>query len=60
LRAVAATPLGTRSYALLGVEIFRPQHAGGHKVAVKGVLIPHGEASRLNVTSLQAVAGTCP
>jgi hypothetical protein len=60
LRAVAATPLGTRSYALLGAEIFSPQHAGDHKVAVKGVLIPHGDGGRLNVTSLQAVAGTCP
>ena len=59
LRAAARMPPGQRSYRLLGVDVFHPQRAGGRRVAVKGVFVGDGTDSRLNVTSLQAVAGTC-
>lgn len=58
LRATAAVPFGNQRYQLLGTGVFTPQSHEQQKVAVKGVLI--GDASpRLNVTSLQTVAGTC-
>jgi hypothetical protein len=58
LHSTAAIPLGTETYSLLGIALFRPgQHR--HRVAVKGVLIPNAERSRLNVTSLQSIAGSC-
>jgi hypothetical protein len=59
LKAAGRTPPGNRGYDLLGVEVFDPQRAGNHRVAVKGVLIADGAGSRLNVTSLQPVAGSC-
>jgi hypothetical protein len=59
LRAVAHTAAGEQSYPLLGVDVFRPRRAGRHRVAVKGVLITDGDDQRLNVTSLQPVAGPC-
>jgi hypothetical protein len=59
LRQSATIPLGSQTYRLLGVDEFGPQRAGAHKVAVKGVLIKDANDSRLNVTSLQAVAGAC-
>ena len=60
LKAAATEPLGDRSYELLGVGSFSPTGDKGKKVAVKGVLIKDRKQSRLNVTSLQAVASTCP
>ncbi len=59
LEAAARRPLGQRSFRLVGVEVFNPRRAGRRKVAVKGVLITAANDSRLNVTSLQPVAGTC-
>ncbi len=59
LRQSATIPLGSQTYRLLGVDEFGPQRAGAHKVAVKGVLIKDANDSRLNVTSLQTVAGAC-
>jgi hypothetical protein len=59
LRQSATIPLGGQTYRLLGVDEFAPQRAGAHKVAVKGVLIKDANDSRLNVTSLQTVAGAC-
>jgi mono/diheme cytochrome c family protein len=60
LSAAATEPLGNRSYELLGVDVFSPSNDKGQKVAVKGILINDPTQSRLNVTSLQAVASTCP
>ncbi len=59
LEAAARRPLGQRSYRLIGVDVFDPQRAQRRKVAVKGVLISAANDRRLNVTSLQPVAGTC-
>jgi hypothetical protein len=59
LRAASGMPPGNNSYRLLGVQVFHPERAGKRRVAVKGVLIADGNDSRLNVTSLQAVSGTC-
>lgn len=59
LEAAAAKPPGTQQYQLLGVGVFSPVGRKGQKVAVKGVLLKDGKASRLNVTSLQTVAATC-
>jgi hypothetical protein len=58
-RAAAQIPLGHHSYGLLGAGVFAPARHRSQKVAVKGVLIEDGAESRLNVTSLQSVGGTC-
>jgi hypothetical protein len=59
LKEAAERPLGSGRFRLLGVSIFKPEALTGHKVAAKGVLIKDPQESRLNVTSLQAVATTC-
>jgi hypothetical protein len=60
LKAAAGEPLGDKHYQLLGVSAFRPSNYTQQKVAVKGVLIPEAKGgNRLNVTSLQRVAGGC-
>jgi hypothetical protein len=59
LKAAVARPLGNQQDQLLGVGAFNPSSHKGQKTAVKGVLIKEGKESRLNVTSLQAVASTC-
>jgi hypothetical protein len=57
--AAGAKSLGNRRYSLLGLAVFNPSSYKGQKVAVKGVLITVDKQSRLNVTSVQMVAGTC-
>ena len=59
LRAAAEIPLGIQTYQLLGASVFDPQRHEKRKVAVKGVLTKDASDKRLNVTSLQAVTGTC-
>ena len=59
LEAAAANPLGAKTLELLGVDVFNPRDRGGHKVAVKGVLIQAASNSRVNVTSLQTLAAAC-
>jgi mono/diheme cytochrome c family protein len=59
LRETAAS-LGDGTYGLLGAAIFHPQSQGHTQVAVKGILIRDAGGERLNVTSLQPVAGSCP
>jgi hypothetical protein len=58
-RAATKVPFGFRSYTLLGAGVFTPDRYRSRKVAVKGVLIEDGAESRLNVTSLQTVGGSC-
>jgi hypothetical protein len=60
LKAAAAKPLGKQRDQLLGVGVFNPSSQERKKVAVKGVLIKDAKGNRLNVTSLQTVAPTCP
>ncbi len=59
LRMAEGRPLGSRHYQLLGVTAFNPALHTGQKVAVKGVLVPDNNDSRLNVTSLQMAAASC-
>jgi hypothetical protein len=59
LRTTALKPLGTKSYRLLGTDVFAPHRHVNHKVAIKGVLIRGSDELRLNVTSLEAVPGAC-
>jgi hypothetical protein len=59
LEEAGRRPLGTRRYRLLGVGPFDPASRAGRKVAVKGVLVTAPNETRLNVTSLQSVAGSC-
>ena len=59
LRTASATPSGSRRYRLLGADPFNPARAGKQRVAVKGVLIEDPDDARLNVTSLQAIGGSC-
>jgi hypothetical protein len=58
-RAAAGIPFGRYSYDLVGAGVFAPDRHRSQKVAVKGVLIEDGAESRLNVTSLQTVGGSC-
>jgi mono/diheme cytochrome c family protein len=60
LAASAALPLGKHQYELIGAEVFNPLQRVGHKVAVKGVLIPAPHGNRINVTSLQSMVSECP
>ena len=60
LTEAAETPLGSMRYALLGVGEFNVAPHTGHKVQAKGLLIIAGEERRLNVTSFQHLAPTCP
>jgi len=59
LTAAANQPLGNQQYQLIGVSVFSPASQQGRKSAVKGVLIKDARGARLNVTSLQTVAGAC-
>ena len=55
----SSRPLGMREYRLIGVRVFSPAAHKGHKVAVKGVLIPDAKEARINVTSMQTASETC-
>ena len=55
----ATASLGNGNYELLGAAVFHPQSQAGSRVAVKGVLVRDTGGERLNVTSLQSVAGAC-
>ena len=59
LKAAAADPLGVGILELLGIDVFNPRGYVGQTVAVKGVLIQKAGSSRVNVTSLQTLAGAC-
>jgi mono/diheme cytochrome c family protein len=60
LAASAAVPLGRHQYELLGSDVFNPLQQVGHKVVVKGVLIPAAQGNRINVTSIQSTTSGCP
>jgi mono/diheme cytochrome c family protein len=65
LKAAATKPLGNQQYELLGTNIFNPAPEKSGKVVVKGALIKNSlikdaGKSRLNVTSLQSLAASCP
>ncbi len=65
LKAEAGKPLGKQRDQLLGSDVFNPSSQERKKVAVKGVLlkgvlINDIKGNRLNVTSLQPLAPTCP
>lgn len=59
LQTAAAKPLGNQQYQLLGAGVFAPASDKGLKVEVKGVLIKRGQASSINVTSLQSTGEPC-
>lgn len=59
VKTAATSALGVQTLELLGVNVFKPHDLSGQKVAVKGVLIPAGNNSRLNVTSLQSLSARC-
>jgi hypothetical protein len=59
LEADRARPPGHGRYRLLGARFFDPGSRNRRRVAVKGVLIPGGAESRINVTSLQTIGPTC-
>ncbi len=54
------TSLGSKHYALIGARFFNPQRDAGRKVAVKGALVLDAGEARVNLTSLQALPGSCP
>jgi hypothetical protein len=59
LQALTASPLGTHTFRLQNVAD-RAAAMKGHKVQAKGVLIRQYMNDRINVTSLETVASTCP
>jgi len=60
VKAAAGKPLSTQQYRLLGTSPFSPDRHKGHKLVVKGLLIKSGSETRINVTSFQMLAETCP
>jgi hypothetical protein len=59
LQALTASPLGTQTFRLQNATE-RAAATKGHKVQAKGVLIRQYLNDRINVTSLETVASTCP
>ncbi len=59
LTAFASAPLGTQTFDLLSVYV-SPETHDGRRVEVKGFLIRLPEENRINVSSLEVVAPTCP
>jgi len=59
VKAAALTPLGDQRYRLLGMAAFHPSESLGGKVAVKGIVIPRGGQTDINITSLQLVSKAC-
>ena len=56
----AAPKPGKNRYRLIGIlELGVPDHKG-HTVTVRGMVIPAKPESRINLTSVQMVAPTCP
>ena len=51
---------GKNRYRLIGLLEFNTAAHKGHTVRVKGLFIPAGDEKRINITSLQHVAPTCP
>jgi len=64
LRASGVAPLGQRSFRLQNLEDLRqgftPEPYSGHRVQVKGALVRRQTEERINVTSLETVATSCP
>lgn len=53
-------PPGKRRYRLIGVlEEFTLASHRGHKMLVRGLLVPHPQDTRINVTSVAMAASTC-
>jgi hypothetical protein len=59
LQALTAVPLGTQTFRLQNVSD-RAADTKGQKVQARGVLIRQYMNDRINVTSLETVASTCP
>jgi hypothetical protein len=60
VKAAAEKPLGTGRFLLLGTAPFSPDGHKGHKMVVRGLLIKSGGDTRINLTSFQMLAETCP
>ena len=64
LRASAAVPPGTGTFELQNLDFlpdgFTPGAYGRQKVQVKGALVRRQAGERINVTSLESVAASCP
>jgi len=58
LKALAARPLGARSFDLVSISSVGDVHPG-QKVEVKGLLYKSATTNRVNVSSLQAAGGSC-
>lgn len=56
----ATPPVGRNSYRLIGVSEFNLPAHKGHTVIIKGLFIKATPTSRVNVTSVTMLAGSCP
>lgn len=59
LKALAARPLGSRTFDLVSLSSVQGDVRPGQKVEVKGLLYKSPTTNRVNVSSLQAAGGTC-
>ena len=60
LKTAAARTLGDQTYQLVSVTPFKPEAHKGQKVEARGLLYRDPTDARLNLTSLQMVAESCP
>jgi len=60
LKRSAARPLGDQQFRLQNLSDFKTDALKGHKVQTKGVLVRQPNNDRINVTSLESVAPSCP
>ncbi len=59
LKALAARPLGARTFELVSLSSVQGDVQPGQKVEVKGLLYKSPTTNRVNVSSLQAAGGSC-
>jgi len=60
LKDAGSRPLGSDSYLLVSVIPFKPGAYKGNKIEAKGLLYRMPNENRLDVTSLEMIASSCP
>ena len=59
LRTAQGKPLGGQTFTLVSVVPFKPETHAGQKMEARGLLYRDDSDARLNLTSLQTIAGSC-
>jgi S-disulfanyl-L-cysteine oxidoreductase SoxD len=60
IKDAQAKPLGSQTFQLISVTPFKPDSHKGQRVEARGLIYRDPNDARLNLTSLQTVAPSCP